>query len=471
MIKEIFDEIAAESSTNNKIEILRKYEDNELLKRVFYLAKSGRIKFHLKQIPEYQTVGTSIHLEWGLEQLGDIIGREVTGNDAIAHLKYTLESLNPDDAYIIERIIDKSLKIGMGRTQINKVFPKLIEKTGYMGCKPYNEAKVAAVFAGGKMGVSEVKADGRFSNAVVSGNIAELESRAGEEVLIGDCTLMGELATFPDCVLHGEFVIPQFKREISNGIMTSIINITKKLNSGVEGDITKAEKSKDKLCTKYDIEYQDLLNSITYIVWDILEIDGYYGNNSDMTRIERLNRLIFTVEAHHPTKIEVVEHKFVYSVEEALEHFAEKLAEGEEGTVLKTVDGLWRDGKRYNQIKMKVEFDLDLKIVGFNYGKENTKNEHVISSVTCESSDGILSTRAQGIPEDLMDYITENQDALMGTILTLKCNGLSSNREGGHSVLYPALQVLRDDKTVANSFEECLEIDAAAKGLKVAAKV
>ena len=139
---------------------------------------------------------------------------------------------------------------------------------------------------------------------------------------------------------------------------------------------------------------------------------------------------------------------------------------GEEGTVLKTADGLWRDGKKYTQIKMKVEFDLDLKVTGFNYGNEGTKNVNVISSVTCESEEGTLSTRAHGIPEDLMGFITENQETLMGSIITVKCNGLSSNSSGGHSVLYPNLKELRDDKTTANTFDECVEIDAAAKGLK-----
>ena len=45
-IKEILDEIAAESSTNQKMVILAKYKDNELLKRVIYLAHSKRVKFH-----------------------------------------------------------------------------------------------------------------------------------------------------------------------------------------------------------------------------------------------------------------------------------------------------------------------------------------------------------------------------------------------------------------------------------------
>jgi len=45
MIKEIFDEIAAEGGSNKKMEILGKYKDNELLKKVLYLANSKRVKF------------------------------------------------------------------------------------------------------------------------------------------------------------------------------------------------------------------------------------------------------------------------------------------------------------------------------------------------------------------------------------------------------------------------------------------
>ena len=59
-IKEIFDEIANESSTNEKMNILSKYKDNELLIQVLYLANSKRIKFYIKQIPEYFQITSGI---------------------------------------------------------------------------------------------------------------------------------------------------------------------------------------------------------------------------------------------------------------------------------------------------------------------------------------------------------------------------------------------------------------------------
>ena len=69
--------------------------------------------------------------------------------------------------------------------------------------------------------------------------------------------------------------------------------------------------------------------------------------------------------------------------------------------------------------------------------------------------------------EDIMLYVTENQDKLLGTILEIKCNGLSANSSGGNSVFYPTMKEFRTDKKMANSFDECLEIQNAALGLAI----
>ena len=69
-IKDIFDEITATGGDKAKMEILNKYKDNELLKRVLYLCKSKRVKFYIKQIPEY-SVSTSefISLDDAIDKL------------------------------------------------------------------------------------------------------------------------------------------------------------------------------------------------------------------------------------------------------------------------------------------------------------------------------------------------------------------------------------------------------------------
>ena len=112
-ILDIINEIANESSTNQKMVILKNNKDNELLKRVIYLAESRRIKFWLKQIPIFDVNQGNLDLKIGLEKLNQLIDRKITGHAAQNYLKEILESLDVEDSIVLSRIIQKDLKIGM----------------------------------------------------------------------------------------------------------------------------------------------------------------------------------------------------------------------------------------------------------------------------------------------------------------------------------------------------------------------
>ena len=110
---------------------------------------------------------------------------------------------------------------------------------------------------------------------------------------------------------------------------------------------------------------------------------------------------------------------------------------------------------------------VDLEITGFNYGTKGTKNEHLISSVDVKSSDGIINTSPAGINEKDMAFLTENQESLVGSILEVKCSGLSSNSKGEYALLHPVYEGLRtDEKTIADSFEQIQANEDMLKGLK-----
>jgi len=222
-IKQIFDEISAENGDNAKVAILSKYKDNDSLKRVLYLCKSKRIKFYIKQLPEYSSQPTSKYtLEESLVELKKIYDREYTGHVAINFLIEILSTSTPDDAYIIERIIDKDPKIGMGTTYINKVFTDLIEDTPYMGAISFSEKKARAIFEKGKRGMSQIKMDGRYCNAIIRGGEVELESRNGEPSLVTGAKFLSELTKFEDCVLNGELTIGPMENEHNIKIGESI---------------------------------------------------------------------------------------------------------------------------------------------------------------------------------------------------------------------------------------------------------
>jgi ATP-dependent DNA ligase len=462
-IKNILDEISSEPGKNQKIAILGKYQDNELLKRVLYMANSGRVKFYIKKIPEYtRKVEQTNTLDFVINELDHISRREVTGNDALRFLSDLLATLNPNDAYVIERIIEKDLKIGMD-SSINKVFKNLIEDTPYMGAVSFDEKKARKLFDKGAKAYSQVKMDGRYCNATIKDGEVYLESRQGEPTIVTGAKFLEELALLNDVVLNGELTMDFTPRYESNGIIASIIDIC-----GKRGERTEQENSKKlSVFESKHGNFEEALAKIRYTVWDMITVDEYNAASSKTpynTRLKNLEGVLFGNE-QMLSMVSIVENREVNTFEEAMGHFKEILGRNEEGTILKAQTGEWKDGKPVWQIKLKLELTLDLVITGFNYGTKGTKNEHVVSSLNAETSCGLLKTRPQGLKEDLMKEITENQESLLGTIIEVKCSGLSFDNTGAYSLLYPAFKHFRDDKGTANSLEECIEIQNAALGL------
>jgi len=453
-IKQIFDEIANESSTNEKMNILERYKDNELLKKVLYMANSKRVKFYIKQIPEYVKGGLPfpLMLDWALDELKPLSDRELTGHAAIARLKHLLEAVSADDAYIIERIIEKDCKINMGTRNINKVIPDLIERTGYMGCKPYSKELITKLLSKGTC-YSQEKMDGRFVNIIIQGGEVMMESRQGEPTILENPYFVSELTQLKDCVINAELTMGGgIARYESNGIISSLISIANKKSNGedVSKDIKKLEAK--------HLPYADALDLIRVTAWDILTIDEYFTRTCKRKYRERLADLNATVKGYKT--VSVVETREVSTIAEVMAHFEEMVNCEKEGTVIKSMDGLWVDSKPSYQIKIKREINLDLKIVGFNYG--TGKNINLISSLNVESEDGLLKTSPTGINEDDMNYITENQIKLLNVIVEIKCSGISQDSNGNYSALHPVFKILRTDKIIANTLKECIEINKSS---------
>lgn len=459
-IKEILDEIATISGKNDKIKALGKYKDNELLKRVIYLAHSPRIKFYIKQIPEYTTSGNR-GLEWGIDNLAAISSRKVTGLIASDHLTTILEALSVEDAYVIERIIDKNLKIGMD-SGINKVIPNLIEETPYQGAKSFSEKGALKLFEKGKTVISQLKADGTYRNAIIRSSEVELISRQGEVSYLEGAKFLEELSQLDDCVLNGELTIDGIKRTIANGMVNSIMDITEKAN---ERGPEETQKKIDAFEEKHG-SYTDVLNKLRFTVWDMITVEEYFAAKSDTPYYARFSNLENALTNHNLKNVEVVETRYIKTYEEAMEHFLDTQERGLEGTIIKASEAGWKDGKPTYQIKMKLEMSMDLRIIGFKYGTKGTKNETVISVLELESECGLLKTSPSGMSEEMMADITARQGELLGTIVEIRCCGLSQT-DKGWSTQHPSVTELRPDKNTCDTLESCKEIEEMAKTLTI----
>lgn len=472
-ILDLFEKIRATNKKSEKIALLSAHKDLPHLKDVIYLAHSPRVKFYIKAIPAHKSSEdtTGFSLGFAIKGLRDIQDRIITGSEAIKRLEDILEILLPQDAEIIKLIIGKDLKIGMD-SSINEVFPGLIEESPYQGASSYSKSKFLKLFENAKKDaaypyvISQIKADGTYRNAILSNGDIILESRQGELSYFPENIPLYEdlreiMEIFQNHVVTGELVLAnEPDRPKANGIITSIMKYYQDLS-------TRSDKENSAIYKKFTEKHGDMvdyLEALEMHVWDLIPADDFVNGSCSNPYEARFDLILSTIEQLGLTNIKVVETKNVQTPEQALEHYSSAQARGLEGTIVKSASAGWKSGKPTYQVKLKLEMELDLKIVGFKYGTPGTKNEDWISVLELESSCGKLSTAPGGMKEDLMKYVTANMDKLKGTIVAIKCNGIT-NTAKGYSTMHPSIVELRTDKKIANSLNECLEIEKSVKTL------
>lgn len=313
--------------------------------------------------------------------------------------------------------------------------------------------------------------DGRYQNAIIRDGEVFVETRAGEETVLTGAKFIKELSTLADeMVFNGELTLIGVPvRSVANGIISSLDDILSKKGERSEAETDKKLKEFFKEHTSDfgvdSITLQEVLDRIVYTVWDVITVDEYYAKESKTPYNKRCETLEKIINDKKPTMIRIVESVDVTTMEEVMAHFQSVLQRGLEGTILKESKGLWKNGKPTSQVKFKLEMNIDLKIVGFQYGEKGTKNEHVISTLILESSCGKLKTNPSGMNEKMMADVTNRQEELLGTVVEIRCCGLSKNSKGEWSTAHPSIEELRTDKKTFDSLESAIEIENAAKGL------
>ncbi|MDD5151455.1 MAG: hypothetical protein PHC28_13435 [Flavobacterium sp.] len=458
MLQQIFDELLTTNSTKEKEQILRKYKDNQLLREVLYHALSPRVKFYIKKIPDYVgSLNPTMKLNDAITELQILSSRQFTGNAAIDYLRSILSSLSEFDAFVIERIIEKDIKLGFNVSTTNKVWPKLIEETPYMGASSFDKKKIQKLIDSDKKGiVSQIKMDGRYCNLINTHEEVITESRSGEITHIFN-TFDELFCNIPERVFNGELIMDGINRYESNGIIASIVDICKKEKNG--NDIS---KEKEKFTKKHELDFEDAINKIIFVTWDVITIDEYNNAISERDYDERWHELSLLISQINSPRVRLVESKRVANMNDMMEDFKEKLSNGEEGTIIKGLSTKWKDGKPNTQIKVKLEMSMDLVIVGYNQGKKGTRLEQTLGSLICESADGKLKTDPAGLSDEIRDVIWKNRELLLNTTVEIICSGVSVT-DNGYSLLHPRFFRLRDDKNSANTLEEILAIEASIK--------
>jgi ATP dependent DNA ligase domain/DNA ligase OB-like domain len=421
----ILTRLEATSSRLEKEAILNQNSGNADLKQAFQLALDPMVNFYIKKVPEAYppppgNTGYRSNLQTAFTSMvTHLARRKVRGNDASEWLAQLLGMLAPDDQEVVRRVIGRNLKCGVSDATVEKTWSDLKLSYPCMLVSPM-DAKTKLKFPC----IAQTKMDGMRFNALVEGGKVTYRSRAGKELeLFGvlDADVLS-LTASENFVLDGELLVcgtdgRPLDRKTGNGLLT-------KFQKGTGT--------------------RQLSTQIRAVVWDIIPLECFRKGSCAIGYYDRWRMLV----TEKPGRVQVAPIHNVNSMEEAQVLYKQKLAEGEEGLVLKDPAGPWEDKRVKHQVKMKAELEADLMITGFLPG--SGKYEGKIGSLLAESADGQVKTAVGTGLSDADRALPPSE--YIGKVAAIKYNAVITDKKTGERSLFlPVFIELRDDKTVADS--------------------
>lgn len=433
-ILNILDHIGNTPSRNNKLSILKNISslDEDLFLDVVRYALDPQYNYYIKEHKMPQTYSGKLSLYDAFYVLEQLNAREITGNEALNKLEWTLLMLSQDDAEVLRRIIKRDLRCGISAKTINKVWPDHIYIHPYMRASSFNQKNLANLEY---PCISQTKMDGLYCDIIV------MNDKTMDKV-----TLMTRNGSILD------FDISQIESDLVNHVDNVVL----------QGELLAIDEDGEIMSRSLSNGYLNSDNieaaRVKFYAWDIIPIDDFNKKKCSTPYRDRFETLIEHVNVLGDW-ITYVDTWFCETPEQVLEHFKDNRAKNEEGTIVKNYDMIWKDGTSKDQIKIKVEFTCDLKIVGYKEGKG--KFEGLVGSVECETSDGHLSVSVSGFSDDTRKQLTKDIDDLIasGAIMEVKSNDVITNQKDPekYSLFLPRFVELRKDKTQADSLERVNE--------------
>lgn len=440
-IPDILEELRADNGTNYKMDVLRKHSDNDLLKLVLKMAYD-KVDYTYgisvatldPNVVQERAEGMydQIPLHMALNVLIDLNKRTLTGNAAREELERTMLHMSPQEAYVLWNILNRDLRINMGRSNINKVFKGLIVKPVYMRCGLFNEKTRKKINPEGA--IVQLKADGTYREATVENGQVTFISRSGEQYEYP--VLAREMKDFPDGHYIGELTVWEKGRPLIRAIGNGMINSDNPPH-----------------------------DQIMFELWDYVTLEEYTaaankikGTTEYTDRLNTLEEIIGPTPYATNPHVQMIQTYHVNSFREALQRCAEWMDQGLEGAIIKDKSAIFRDGTSPQQLKMKLEIDVDVRITGFKEGTPGTKREKTFGAMTFTTDDGTIMGRTSGFTDAQLEDFNSRRDELIGRIMTVTCNDITKGQQNEHHALsHPRFVELRDDKDETDTLDRALE--------------
>lgn len=412
------EEMKATSSTNDKKEILRRY-DSPVLRKLFEYTYSPFKQYYVTSDNLKKRQDLSFDNYDDLFQLlDDLNDRNITGHSAIQCVNGFIEK-NKEFADVIYDVIDRNLKTRATTTLINSVMPGTVPTFDVALAEKFegNEKKVN--FESGEWWASR-KLDGVRCIAIIDENgDIKFYSRAGNEFLtLGLLAEELKQLNLRSIVLDGEVCI------MKDGGLEDFQGIIKEIGR------------KD-----------HIIQNPMYYVFDMLQTSEFNNQAGDTPLSSRLLQLgvFFSLNQGLKHAAPLVQIQI-----SSREHFEEMVADatnlGYEGIMIRKDIGY--EGKRSkNLLKVKKMHDAEYVVIDVENGTHRVIDggreieEEMLRAVMVEHKGNRVRV-GSGFSIEQRRFYYQNPDEILGKTITVQYFEETTDQHGDHSLRFPVIKVV-----------------------------
>lgn len=414
---EIVNQLRNESSTNNKISLLKENKDNTTLQKILKYTYDPFKKYGISE-KSLNIKKDSMELTIDIFHILDTLSNSNI-NDTLRNLTNAfLGSLyNDNECDLYKCMLLKDLKIGINSKSINKVFKELIPVFDVQLAESYFKQKEG--YLNGREFIITTKLDGNRLVIIKENGKIRMFTRQGQVVegLIEIEQASKEL--LDNMVYDGELIA----ENIDNLPSDELFRVT----------MTKARKKGEK-------------KGLIFNCFDCLPIEDFKKGKSNIPFIERKTKL--------KAILNKVNSKFIIDVPilyqgkdetKILEWIAWARKNGLEGVMINIADAPYECKRSKMILKGKVMQDMDLKVIGFEEGQGNFKG--TLGRINIEYKDNIIGC-GSGFDISMRDEIWNNKDRYLNKIAKIQYFEESTNQKDNKvSLRFPVFLEWRFDKT------------------------
>lgn len=416
-----------ENSRKYKEETLRSYSDNNIVRTFLYymynpFLVTGISRKKIEFIPdkEYQ-VETFDDI---LDILNWLFVNNTGNNTCLATIYYFMQQVPEEYKEVVKLILTKNIQLGVEAVTINKIFPKLIPTFEIQLAEKYFDHP--EIIQGRKFTLTTKIDGGRIIAIKQNGNV-RFFTRAGQPYE-GLIDIQKELEAHPlrDFVLDGEITLLD------------------------KGNLTSKEQYKETMkITRKDGEK----HGVKILAFDYLTPSAFESKYDDTPY--SLRRAMLTELFSNLKYVTVL--PALYSGDDEsviLKYLDEQTSNGEEGVMINFNDAPYRFKRTLDLLKVKKMKDIDLRIEGFEEGKNRHTGE--LGAFLVNYFDNIVKV-GTGLSDELRKEVWNNQDKYLGKIISIKYFEETTNDKGGRSLRFPVFVDFRYDKDEADDERQMFE--------------